>query len=655
MQWLTPLVGLYAAGVAVPLLLLLYFLKLKRREVVVSSTLLWKRAVQDLQVNAPFQKLRRNILLLLQLLALVAMLLALAGPILALSRGPGQRYVLLIDRSASMNATDVEPTRLAEAKKQAKTFIGSLRSGSVVSLRDASDHAMVIAFDRHAKVMCNFTSDKRQLMAAVDAIAPSDGASRLGEAVTVARAFAQAPGVEGAIRTAEAPAQLVLFSDGRIGDLETIVVGSDELVFHKIGQTQDNVAVTVMNARRSYEQPEQVEVFASLANYGAEPVTRDVQLGINGDVRAVRSVTIPALEAGAGDDPPKPGRVAVNFSLTQPEAGVLELRHVGDDLLAADDAAWGILEPPKKLSVLLVTQGNPVLESALQACPIERLDPCTPSGFDAMDPNLFLARQRYDVVVLDNHVPRHTPRCRYLAFGRPPSGIDVNAVRQLDNQIMVDWRAQHRVLQYVNLTNLFAAKAQQLDLPRDAEILAEFNDSPALAVLRRKGSTYLLAGFDILESNWPFEPSFILFCYNALNYLAAQGDVGRERELAVGEPITIDDLGSQRSVTVTRPDNSEVTLKPDPGGAVRFPGTQRVGLYGADVPGEPARVYAVNMLDADESRIEPQEEIEFSSVSIAAEDGAVQRANVPLWPALVLVALVIACLEWLAYNAKVKI
>lgn len=196
MQWLTPLVGLYAAAVAVPLLLLLYFLKLKRREVVISSTLLWKRAIRDLQVNAPFQKLRRNILLLLQLLALIAMLLALAGPILALRQGPGQRYVVLIDRSASMNATDVTPSRLAEAKEQAKVFVESLRGGSVVSLRDSSDHAMVIAFDRHPKVMCNFTSDKRQLAAAIGAIEPGDGISQLGEAVTVARAFAQSPGVE---------------------------------------------------------------------------------------------------------------------------------------------------------------------------------------------------------------------------------------------------------------------------------------------------------------------------------------------------------------------------------------------------------------------------------------------------------------------------
>ncbi|MHC4559945.1 MAG: BatA domain-containing protein, partial [Planctomycetota bacterium] len=76
MEWLTPMIAVYSAAVFVPLLLLLYFLKLKRRERIVSSTLLWKRAVQDLQVNAPFQRIRHNILLFLQLLMLLAILLA---------------------------------------------------------------------------------------------------------------------------------------------------------------------------------------------------------------------------------------------------------------------------------------------------------------------------------------------------------------------------------------------------------------------------------------------------------------------------------------------------------------------------------------------------------------------------------------------------
>jgi hypothetical protein len=242
MEFLTPLAGLYAAAAAVPLLLLLYFLKLRRQEVLVSSTLLWKRAVRDLQVNAPFQRLRRNLLLLLQLLALAAVLAALAQPVLALRRGPGQRYVLLIDRSASMNATDVKPTRLDAAKKQAKAFIESMRTGSTLSWRDQSDHAMVIAFDQRANVVCSFTSDKRQLASRIDAIEAGDGTSRLGEAVTVARAFAQSSGVESAPGHNGKPAQLVLVSDGRIGDLDGIIVGDDEVVFHRIGECRTTSA-----------------------------------------------------------------------------------------------------------------------------------------------------------------------------------------------------------------------------------------------------------------------------------------------------------------------------------------------------------------------------------------------------------------------------
>ncbi len=660
MQWLTPFIGLYAAAVAVPLLLLLYFLKLKRHEMLVSSTLLWKRAVQDLQVNAPFQRLRRNLLLLLQLLALAAILLALAGPILALRQGPGRRYVLLIDRSASMSAMDMDgasggETRLDAARKQAKVFIESMRSGSVVALRDESDHAMVIAFDRHAKVMCNFTSDKRQLTAAIDAIEPGDAESQLAEAVTMARAFAQSPGVEGNIGSAEKPAQLVLFSDGRIGDLNAIVIASDELVFHRIGESQENIAITAMRARRSYERPEQVEVFASVANYGTASATRDVQLAINGDVHAVRSVTVPPCQTGADDEPSTPGQVTVNFSLSYAQAGALDVRQLGEDALSCDDAAYGILEPPKQLSVLLVTEGNPVLESALQACPIARLDPCTPAGFDALDPAGLAVQRPYDVIVLDNHAPAHLPPCRYLAFGAPPREIDVNSPRELENQVVVDWRSQHPVLQYVNMTNLFAAKSRELELPRDAEVLAEFNESPAMALLRRQGSTYLLVGFDILQSNWPFEPSFVLFCYNALNFLGAQLSSGERHELAVGEPITIESVPTDTLVTVTRPDGSKVELTPDPGGTVRFPGTHRVGIYTVRTPEKPTQFFAVNLLDPEESRIQPQEKIEFSSVTVTAEERTIQRANVPVWPFLVLAALLLVCLEWLAYNLKVRI
>ncbi len=102
MNFLSPQLAALAAAIAVPTLVILYFLKLRRRDVEVSTTLLWKKSIQDLQANAPFQKLRKNILLFLQLLALLAALLALGQPFLKGTDLRGRKIVILIDRSASM-------------------------------------------------------------------------------------------------------------------------------------------------------------------------------------------------------------------------------------------------------------------------------------------------------------------------------------------------------------------------------------------------------------------------------------------------------------------------------------------------------------------------------------------------------------------------
>src|SRR3954463_8836196 len=144
MAWLPALLNgkgaRLAAGVAIPALLVLYFLKLRRREMLVSSTILWKKAIQDLQVNAPFQRLRRNLLLFLQLLLLALLLLALAKPVANVTPSAGKTTVILIDRSASMSAVnaDGKTTRLDEAKRRAKELVDSMQRGAT---------ATVIAFD----------------------------------------------------------------------------------------------------------------------------------------------------------------------------------------------------------------------------------------------------------------------------------------------------------------------------------------------------------------------------------------------------------------------------------------------------------------------------------------------------------------------------
>src|SRR6187397_950198 len=148
--------ALLAGAIVVPSLLVLYFLKLRRREQTVPSTLLWRKAIQDLQVNAPFQKLRRNLLLLLQMLLLLLLTLALSRPVANYYKGAGKMSVILIDRSASMSASDMKGgrTRLDEAKRRAKELVDSMQRGAT---------AMVVAFDDSAETLQPFTTDTAAL------------------------------------------------------------------------------------------------------------------------------------------------------------------------------------------------------------------------------------------------------------------------------------------------------------------------------------------------------------------------------------------------------------------------------------------------------------------------------------------------------------
>ncbi|MDH4241052.1 MAG: hypothetical protein OEW48_15955, partial [Phycisphaerae bacterium] len=96
-------------------------------------------------------------------------------------------------------------------------------------------------------------------------------------------------------------------------------------------------------------------------------------------------------------------------------------------------------------------------------------------------------------------------------------------------------------------------------------------------------------------------------------------------------------------------------IKANAAGTIRFPGIDKVGVYSLNVPDQPLRLFAVNLLDLQESNIEPMREIILSGQAVQAQDNPISRSNLPLWPFLVGTALVLALLEWLIYNSKVRI
>src|SRR6476646_3636472 len=135
MPFLAPLA--LAGLVFVPLVIAMYLLKLRRDEAVVPSTLLWQRLVADVEANAPWQKLRRSLLLLLQLLLVAILALLAARPFLERPAALARDIVLVVDTSASMGATDVVPDRLAAAKAAAIDALKDLPTGGKVSVIEA--------------------------------------------------------------------------------------------------------------------------------------------------------------------------------------------------------------------------------------------------------------------------------------------------------------------------------------------------------------------------------------------------------------------------------------------------------------------------------------------------------------------------------------
>ena len=157
---LTPLQWVLLALVP-PAIISLYFLKLKRHPVEVPSTYLWTRTIEDLHVNSIWQKLRQSLLLFLQLLLLALAILACTRPGWRGMDLVGDRFIFLLDASASMNATDVSPTRLDAAKQRALDLIEQMES---------SDVAMVISFSDVPRIEQTFTNNRSALRQAVNKI-----------------------------------------------------------------------------------------------------------------------------------------------------------------------------------------------------------------------------------------------------------------------------------------------------------------------------------------------------------------------------------------------------------------------------------------------------------------------------------------------------
>ncbi|MCL4743150.1 MAG: VWA domain-containing protein [Phycisphaerales bacterium] len=635
MTFLAPASALVALALAVPALLLLYFLKLRRRPVRVSSTMLWTQAVRDLQVNVPFRMIRPSWLLLLQLLALLLLIGALGRPAIHGSAAAPDVAVVLIDRSASMSARDGEGggTRLEDAVRAASAFLDEIA-------RAPSRPAVVFAtFAASADTLAGPTTDLRLVRDALSRITPTDQAADVRGALRLAESFAPTDADE---ESGPARTLVVLCSDGGFAADGPMAVAATEVRFVRAGPAGgdgppppfDNVGIVALAARRDFRDPGAVRVFARLV--GPPGLALPVVLEVDGRERD-RAPAVLADEDGSGV-----GRASLTFEITTREAALVSVRLDRPDLLEADNEASLVLAPATRPGILIVRPDGDPPGDWLLADVLRELDPASlveveSSRYDELGAPLLTG---IDLVVFDGARPRTLPTLPSLAFGPgpPTPGLRVlGADARLSS--FLTWQRTHAVMRHVSLDAVRYEPAAWLAHDEAAagtrfEELARGPGGAAIALVEERGVRRIAVAFDLARSTWPVHVSFPIFVANAVDYLTLRGESEAGVAFRTGEAV--------------------VLPPPTPGAAPTNLGVvERAGVHRV---GDSGGVVAVNLLSETESLLRTADTLAISGRPVAsAHPGETPTAPREVWPWFVLTAGLLLAVEWVLYALGMRV
>jgi hypothetical protein len=718
-------------------IILLYFLKLKRKPLSVPSTFLWRKSIEDLHVNALFQWLRQNLLLLLQLLAILVLIYSVMDFRVHGYSKEGKHYILMIDNSASMGATDVSPSRLHWARQEALKEIDATTD---------NDFGMLIVFNSSAEILQSYTNNRGQLRSAVEKIEQTQRPTRIEEALSLADSLANPnrsaddasvrpadvePGKERTYVAAEGikDTEVHLFSDGRFPDIPEFSLGNLIIHFHMAGKIQrqevtadllqaagssstvkvsigpavvNNVGLVAFSASRDDDDPSKLQVFARLLNFRKEPVSAKVELEVQvrGQTTAVyeRRLEIPARQlkvekmsetdlATAKEKAPSPfpgavqpetfflqtvpSEASVTFDLTDIDDranAVLHARLVGNaDHFPLDDEAWLVVGVVRKARILLVGKANDALDaffadaSTSKVATVARLSP------DDLAKDAYRRPARsgdYDLVIFDRCGPaseEDLPRGNTFFVGYPPPPWKLPALEKINNPQIKGWMGKHPVMRYlVALQEIGVAEAFKVpDIPERNRLIEIDQKNALLFSKSRQSFLDLVLTFPILtdkgewNTNWPLLPSFPLFLRNVLFTLGNISDGTEEEILQPGQVKTLRPDVSVSDLEITDPEGKVQKLSRGSRADFNYGATHRVGVYRVAWDGQWQRSFAVNLLDAEESNIEPRTAIHIGAEKVVGDQE--RRQPRELWKWLVLLALGLLLAEWYIYNRRVYV
>jgi hypothetical protein len=602
-----------------------YLLRLRRPETAVSSLHLWETLLRDREANAPWQRLRTNLLLLLQLLIVAALILALARPWSTSDAPGGRNLVIVLDTSASMGATDAArgATRLAQAKQEALSRVAQL---------PGNGQATLITAGTGARVVLAGSNDETAIRKALDGVTVEADGTDLREALTLAAALA----------ARQPDSEVAVFSDGRFPDprADTPVI-TGTVAFRGVGQRGDNQGVVSLSLRRNAGS---ISLFVQVLNAAEREMVRRLDITLDGKAWAGRELTL-----APGDTQ------AIILDDVPLDAQVVHARLAGADDLAVDDEAWTINRLAEPSPVLLVTDGNRFLQNALVLLPNVALERSRTAEY-APAPTATLT-------VFDSFVPTGTLPAGNLLFIAPPHStalFDVLGVMTNPTALAPDVGAAaatgggEPLLRFLDLSELHIARAGRVPAPNWGHVVLDSDQGPLLIAGETEGRKVVILTFDLHDSDLPIQMSFPLLMRNLTGYLLPEPAGGLPPSVAAGAavPISPDPSSGVTRITVEPPGAAMSTTFAVDAAHTRFTyaDTRTLGVYvvsqwvGEQVVRREG--FAVNLANAEESRTLPRLS---PPLPVGATDAAPrgEPARVEWWPLLAVAALLVLLVEWL--------
>ena len=540
-------IGFATALLALPILAL-YVLKLRRREVVVGSVLLWGDAVRDLRANAPWQRLRPNLLLFLQLAALAGLAVALARPYVLHASAVRGDLVVVLDASLMMRATDAAgyPDRFAAAKARVSGLIDGLGPGDVMSIVRAAHTPRVVIAQ---------SGDREALRRALDAVAPSYEALDAAPALSLASSLARS-GHDGSVR-------IITGAGTVLPDLTA--VRTLRPTVSRMGGTARDLAIVAFAA--GDDGTGTLSALARIANYGPRRESTDVELTVDGRLLDVRS-----------RDVPPGGQSDVLWPTLPTGSRVLQVHLTLHDDLAADNTAWAAPVRAAPRRVVLVTAENVFLRTALALDPSVRLTTLTPAAYAAGAASGTIGSP--DLTILDGERPAALPEGNLLLINPPvgewPGLVSGPAVRVAGAATIAQDSAG--ILRYVQAAAIHVAAARVVTASAWLRPALLAGAQPLLLAGERASRRMAVLTFDLHESDLPLQPDLPIMVANLLTWLAPNTSLPATLAARPGDLIPVAPVAGARRVEVVRPDGLHVALVP-PFPLGPFSDTGQPGLY----------------------------------------------------------------------------